>query len=155
FSRPAIDIGGTNTNPVLDSTGAYAAGGQEDGIGPGNKYFFLAGTFGGNAVRTVTVPTGKALFFPIRDAEVDNASEPPTDFTVAELKALMTVHIDSIPVSSLSATLDGVSLEIFRVKSPAFSYTLPDENSVYDYFGLFGPQFEGRVKPVVADGYWA
>jgi hypothetical protein len=23
------------------------------------------------------------------------------------------------------------------------------------YFGLFGPQFEGRVKPAVADGYWA
>jgi hypothetical protein len=23
------------------------------------------------------------------------------------------------------------------------------------YFGLVGPQFEGRIKPAVADGYWA
>jgi hypothetical protein len=32
---------------------------------------------------------------------------------------------------------------------------VPEENSIYEYFGLVGPQFEGRIKPVVADGYWA
>src|SRR5262245_53202185 len=56
YAQPALDVGGTNTNPVLDSTGAYATAGQANGIGPGDKYFFLAGTFGGTAVRTVTVP---------------------------------------------------------------------------------------------------
>lgn len=47
YAQPAVNVDGTNSNPVLDSTGAYAAAGQENGIGPGNKYFFLAGTFGG------------------------------------------------------------------------------------------------------------
>ena len=46
-------------------------------------------------------------------------------------------------------------MEFFRTKSPVFSYTVPDENSLYDYFGLVGPQFEGTIKPAVADGYWA
>src|SRR5262249_30989177 len=89
FSRPAIDIGGTNTNPVLDSTGAFAAVGQENGIGPGDKSFFLAGTFGGAATRTVTVPADKALFFPINNFEADNAADPPTSFSVPELRALV------------------------------------------------------------------
>ena len=48
-AQPAVDLDGTNTNPVLDSTGEYATAGQEDGIGPGNKFFFLAGTFGGTS----------------------------------------------------------------------------------------------------------
>jgi hypothetical protein len=47
LAQPAVDVGGTNTNPLLDTTGDFAAVGQENGIGPGNKYFFLTGNFGG------------------------------------------------------------------------------------------------------------
>jgi hypothetical protein len=152
-AQPAVDVDGTNTNPVLDTTGEYAAVGQEDGIGPGNKTFFLAGTFGGDVMRTVTVPEGKALFFPVINFEADNAVDPPTENTVPQLRALAKAVIDS--VTSSYARLDGSPLEIFRTKSPIFDYTVPDENSLYDYFGLVGPQFEGRIKPAVADGYWA
>jgi len=152
LAQPAVDVDGTNTNPVLDTTGEYAAAGQEDGIGPANKFFFLAGTFGFDAVRTVTVPEGKALFFPVINNEWDNAVEPPTDYTVPELRAISAASIDS--VTSKYARLDGEDLEIFRTKSPTFSYTMPDENSLYEYFGLVGPQFEGTIKPVVSDGYW-
>jgi hypothetical protein len=151
-AQPAVDVNGTNTNPVLDSTGEYAAVGQEDGIGPGDKFFFLAGTFGGDVTRTATVPSGKALFFPVLALEVDNAADPPTAFSVPELRARAKAVIDS--ATSLYATLDGTDLEIFRARSPVFAYTVPDENSIYDYFGLFGPQFEGTIKPAVADGYW-
>ena len=82
YAQPAVDVGGTNTNPLLDTTGAYAAAGQENGIGPANKYFFLTGTFGnaythGPVTRTATVPKGKALFFPIINYEADNAVAPP------------------------------------------------------------------------------
>jgi hypothetical protein len=153
YAQPAMDIGGTNTNPILDSTGQFATGGQEHGIGPANKYFFLTGTFGGTAVRNVTVPTGKALFFPIINAEVDNAVDPPTNNKVPALKAIAKASIDAATL--LHATFDGAPVTIFRSTSPTFDYTLPDENSIYDYFKLFGPQFEGRVKPAVADGYWA
>src|SRR4051794_14670690 len=47
FAQPAVDVNGTNTNPVLDSTGQFARAGQANGTGPGNRYFFLAGSFGG------------------------------------------------------------------------------------------------------------
>ena len=77
FAQPAVDVGGTNTNPILDSTGAYASEGQKNGIGPANKYFFLTGNFGGTMKRTVTVPKGKTLFFPVINFEADNATVPP------------------------------------------------------------------------------
>ena len=153
FAQPAVDVGGTNTNAVLDSTGAFAANLQADGIGPANKFFFLAGTFGGNATRTVTVPHGKALFFPVLNTDVDNASDPPTNFTVPQLRAIAKANIDA--ATSTFAFLNGEPVTIFRTKSPTFSYTLPAEDSIYAYFGLFGPQFEGTVKPAVSDGYWA
>ena len=161
YAQPAIDKGGTNTFPLLDSTGAYAAVGQENGIGPGNKYFFLAGTFGGPATRTVTVPAGKTLFFPVINSELDNlpfvgSDTPPTNYTVPELRAMAKVFIDTAILDSLFATLDGVPLEIFRTKSPTFSYTLPDENNIYNYSGAaVGPPFEGTIKPAVSDGYWS
>jgi hypothetical protein len=153
YSQPAVDIGGTNTNPVLDSTGAYATAGQADGIGPANKFFFLTGTFGGNAERAVTVPEGKALFFPIFNAEADNALPTPTNNRVPQLKAIAKGQIDA--ATEWGATLDGKAVTVFRSTSPTFQYTVPDENSIYDYFGSVGPQFEGTIKPAVADGYWA
>lgn len=153
YSQPAVNVGGTNTNPLLDSTGEYATAGQENGIGPGNKFFFLTGTFGGGATRTVTVPQGKALFFPIFNYEADNAVDPPTDYGVPKLKAIAKAQIDA--ATKLDATFDGKAVKIFRSTSPTFSYTVPDENSIYAFFGLTGPQFEGRIKPAVADGYWA
>jgi hypothetical protein len=152
-AQPAVDVNGTNTHPVLDTIGEYAAVGQEAGIGPGNKFFFLAGAFfAGDVERTVTVPAGKALFFPVINIERDNANDPPTDNTVPQLRAEAKEIIDG--VISSKATLDDVKLEIFRTKSPTFDYTVPDANSIYDYFGLVGPQFEGRIKPAAADGYW-
>jgi hypothetical protein len=153
LGQPAVDVDGTNTNPVLDSTGEFAAAGQPNGIGPANKYFFLAGTFGGDVTRVVTVPKGKTLFFPVVNFEADNAVAPPTNYTVPQLRALAAAQIDS--VTSAFAELDGAPLQLFRTKSPTFAYTLPAENSIYEYFGLIGPQFEGTVKPAVSDGYWA
>lgn len=152
YAQPAMDVGSTNTNPVFDSTGAYAAAGQENGIGPGNKIFFLTGSFGANVVRTVTVPEGKALFFPVINFEYDNAVDPPTSYNVPKLRELAAASIDG--ATALYARINGAPLDIFRTKSPTFDYTLPDENSIYDYFGLIGPQFEGRIKPAVSDGYW-
>ena len=155
YAQKAVDVGGTNTNPVLDSTGAYANVGQAHGIGPDNKYFFLTGTFGASVTRTVTVPKGKALFFPIINASVDNAVDPPTHYGVPKLKALAKASIDTAIVDHLSAAFDGQNVPFFRSTAPTFDYTLPKNHSIYAYFGLFGPQFEGRVKPAVADGYWA
>jgi hypothetical protein len=155
FAQPAVDVGGTNTNPLFDSTGDYATVGQEEGIGPGNRYFFLVGTSGGDATRAVTVPAGKGLFFPIINGDWDNANDPPTDYTVPELRAQAKAGEDTVILSSLYSRVDGRDVEIFRTKSPVYSYTVPDENSLYAYEGRFGPQFEGTIKPAVSDGYWS
>jgi hypothetical protein len=153
YAQPAADAGATNTNPNLDSTGAYAAAGQAGGIGPGNKFFFLAGTFGGDAERNVTVPAHKDLFFPVVNTEYDNAVDPVTHFGVPYLRGLAKANVDAATIHV--ATVDGNPIEVFRTKSPAFSYTLPAQGNIYAYFGLVGPQFEGTVKPVCSDGWWA
>src|SRR5262249_16120462 len=47
-------------NPLLDSTGDNGAINQ-----PHGNVWFLAGNTGGTTVRNVTIPAGRALFFPI------------------------------------------------------------------------------------------
>ena len=163
YAQQAVDKDGTNTNPLLDSTGAYAAVGQENGIGPANKYFFLAGNIGGDMTRTVTVPRGKILFFPVINYEADNAVPPNPDGSLVNNKvpALRKMAGDFVDATeSKYARLDGKPLQDLRVKSPTFAYTLPDENSLYAYYAANydpvygGPQYQGTIKPVVSDGYW-
>jgi hypothetical protein len=141
--------------------GAYAASGQEDGIGPGNKYFFLVGSFGAPAVRNnVTVPRGKILFFPLVNAEFDNlpfftpgAPPPPSVvFTEPQLRVQAKAFIDSTDQSSLYATLDGAPLQFFRTPSPNFSYTFTNEN-ISNHLGSAVPGGT-TVKPAASDGYW-
>jgi hypothetical protein len=154
-AQPAVKDGDTNTFPILDTTGKYAAVDQESGIGPANKYFFLVGTFGGPATRNVTVPRGKALFFPIVALETDNAVSPlpPTPFKVPELKKQAKDVIDT--TTEHTATFDGKSVDTFRVTSPVFDYTVPAKDSFYAFNGQTGPQFEGTIRPAVSDGYWS
>ena len=46
-------------NPLTDTTGQFAA------VNQSGRVWFLAGNPGGTTARTITVPSGKALFFPI------------------------------------------------------------------------------------------
>src|SRR5512139_231466 len=48
------------TSPLFDTDGSDAAVGQS-----GNVWFLVGNASGGDTERTVTVPAGKALFFPI------------------------------------------------------------------------------------------
>jgi hypothetical protein len=104
------------TNPVLDPTGASC------GIGQTGKVWLLAGTFGGPATRSCTVPKGKALLLPL----VNNffcafPSDPPNERTLEFIRAQMAfVQRDA---TGLVATIDGVpvpSLRDFYVESAAF-----------------------------------
>jgi len=47
-------------SPLLDQTGQFAALNQ-----PHGAVWFLAGNEGGTSVRSITVPSGKAIFFPV------------------------------------------------------------------------------------------
>src|SRR5262249_20025839 len=50
----------TSESPVADPTGQFGAANQ-----PHGNVWFLAGNNGGSTVRTLTIPSGKSLFFPI------------------------------------------------------------------------------------------
>jgi hypothetical protein len=155
-----------NKTPFLDGTGADFAANQS------GKVWFLAGSFQSIdpltgqvvqgtgteahpavAVRDVTLPTGKALFFPILNSEWDNlnpAGGPDTNFTVDQLRGFAKANADA--ATGMSLDVDNVHLDNafikanFRVTSPVFSYTLPDNNIV----GV-PPR---SVSPAVGDGYY-
>ncbi len=132
---------------------------------PEGPVWFLGGTFtttpapAGGVVgivhRTGTVPAGKALFFPIIDSEWDNAGNPPTTFTTAELRAFAKAQMDT--ATDLACVIDGISVSgmsdvlstPYRVTSPVFSYTLPATDNVDQFFGF---DISGLVTGAVADG---
>lgn len=109
------------TNPVLDTTGDHCTNGQS------GRVWFLAGTMGGSAVeRDCTVPPGTMLFFPVVNAVV--FAEPGT-LDEAVLRDAAAEMMDD--ATDLEASVDGIpvdSLETYRVQSPLFAVTVPDDN---------------------------
>lgn len=136
-------------NPVVDTTGAFAAEGQQGHV------WFLAGSFGTTVTRTATVPQGKEIFFPVLNIEFDNqlCTEPDTTFTVAELRALARGILDGR--ANLSADVDGASIpnldQRFRVESQVFRLVLSDDNLLRDQ-GC-ADAVRGNYGPAVADGW--
>jgi hypothetical protein len=136
-------------NPVADPTGANAALGQSGPV------FFLAGTFGGPAERSVTVPAGKALFFPILNQiwinlpeYGDNPWSPEQEAFARALIAgitdgatLLTCEIDGQPVQDVAA---------YRCQTPPgkdYMVTVPEE-SIWSWLPA------GTYGPTVDDGYY-
>ena len=141
-----------SVNPALDTTGAFAQQGQTGDV------FFLAGAiaplndpFMATVTRSITVPPGKAIFFPVLNAEAANKDTPPGGMTEAGLRALIAAPLDA--ATGLYATLDGVSIAplIERIKSGPFSYTLPKGFNLDQFFGV---NITGKVDGTVSDGYW-
>ncbi len=127
-------------NPVIDPTGAHCAQGQGDFSN--HNVWFLAGTFGGPATRSCTIPPGKSLFFPILNSAW--ACELPPAFCEGVEVLRANAAADMNNPTLLEASIDGVpvqALESYRATSPVFSIEL--------LFGAAGP-----FEPAVADGYW-
>ncbi len=127
-------------NPVLDTNGAFAHLGQDGPI------FFLAGNFGGTTVREVSVPAGKALFFPLLN---QSWVQFPTDpiLPIEELRDIIASSTDN--PRHLSCAIDGTAvrnLVRYRIESRVFSVTLPSDNLL----GLAA----GTYEPCVDDGYY-
>jgi hypothetical protein len=100
--------------------------------------FFLAGTQGGEATRTCTVPADTALFFPVLNSFITDDEEAypegPTNFVDTALAN-----------GEFSATLDGEDLEIIRIATGPFTLTVPKPNI-----------FKAPPGPytAVSDGLW-
>lgn len=136
------------THPLFDTTGQNASQGQTGDV------WFLGASFGDppQVSRSITVPAGTSLFFPLINFEEDSAFAP--DMTVTDMQN--EVANFAAQVTALSLVVDGVPMnELFllRAKSPAsFSVQLPASDSVYEHFGV---DAGSSIAAVVSDGYWA
>jgi hypothetical protein len=140
-------------SPVTDPTGELAALGQSGPV------WFLAGTFGdANAERTVTIPAGKALFFPIIDTVWVNLPElgdyPWSEEQEIAARAAIAPFIND--AYDLSCQIDGVevvNLADYRCQTPdggEYMVALPADN-VFAPYGLTEP---GIYGPCVDDGIY-
>jgi hypothetical protein len=152
----------TDTNPMLDPTGAMAANGQ------GGPVWFLAGTGGGEVTRTVTVPAGKALFFPNYNSlwiNVPLLGDNPwsADQEAFARQYLATTYVDNYGPGDLTCEIDGrtvVEILSYRCSTPpggAFMVSIPEK----DLWGLVGlPTIDGGTfepgiyGPSVQDGIY-
>jgi hypothetical protein len=148
FSIPAPN------NPLLDQTGQNAGANQSGNV------WFLAGNMGGTSERTVTVPSGKAIFFPILNTayfgypcddrnlpgcEADQALEQANDIatmlsfiTPSMDGATLACEIDRIPVRHLSR---------YRPESSAWYTLTAVDNNIFGYL-------PGPYHPCVDTGYY-
>jgi len=141
-----------SSNPLFDSNGAFAA------VGQSGKVWFLTGTSGEGATppitRSVTVPTGTALFFPIVNYFWVNTPEygdPP--WSPAQEENVRTNILKPVVDTAygLILEIDGkavANIDRLRVSGEVGDCTIPDDN-------IFGVPFAPGVHPCVAEGYWA
>jgi len=133
-------------SPVSDDSGADCAVRQRGPV------WFLAGTTGGMATRSCTIPSGKAILFPVINGEcstVEGTAE-------ADLAACATGQMDF--VTETRASVDGTAIDLgppgpdarFRFTSDplVFPITFAKRNGFYPDGSVFG---RGKA---VADGYW-
>lgn len=132
-------------NPLADTNGAFAAVGQHGPV------WFLAGTTAtGTVTRNVTVPAGKALFFPIINTLWWTAPTDPPTTTSNILSALAGVTAD---VTNLSCTIDGIAikhLENYVAISPVFSLTVPADNVLGLPAAVYTPDIDEGYYLMVA-----
>jgi hypothetical protein len=136
----------------VDNSALFDPTGAKGYLGDRGKVFFIGGVVSdsGTAERTVTVPAGKPIFFPVLNNECSTLEG--NGATEAELLACNDFFIGI--AKDIYATVDGVPVEglaAHRETSGAFGFTLP-ENNFLQFFGTNAPA--GYHEWSVADGYW-
>lgn len=129
-----------DTNPACDKTGEYAGVDQND-----PNVWFLAGTAGGTASRTITIPEGKAVLFPVINVTTSYLENPKLN-TEKDLISFVDSHMKDI--AKKLAFVDGEEITISednRVGSKPFDFTFPPNN-------IYGAH-SGKTKGA-GDGYW-
>lgn len=145
-----------SSSPPNDPSGALATLGQSGSV------WFLAGTFGNaNAERTVTIPAGKTLFFPIINTVWVNlpslGDNPWSDEQRAYARTAIAPFIDG--AYDLSCVIDGVPLEdlaAYRCQTPdgaEYMVTMPADNPFASYglpAGTWGPCVDDGIYLMLA-----
>ena len=128
-------------NPLTDTTGQFAA------VNQSGRVWFLAGNPGGTTVRTITVASGKALFFPIVnffDAEDGIVVGGWRLFLVPRPIQVAQMFVSSViaTATGLSCEVDGNPLPITTAnleQSTPFSLHLPADNILGVPAGVYYP----------------
>jgi hypothetical protein len=131
FSIPEIN------SPLVDLTG------EKCSINQSGPVWFLAGTPGGSAERSCSIPAGKAVMFPIINVECNSVKDSNEE---GELIRCVKSDVDTIRF--FDAAIDGIlihRLQRYRVCTPVFSVELPAENIL----GVIA----GNIR-VISDGYY-
>ena len=126
------------------------------GLGQSGSVWFLAGTVGqGPVTRSCTIPTGKALFFPIitylNDYPCPDPNfQPPPGQTLEEfLTEGAAAIIDA--VTQLEVVVDGQHLnDLFSYRTTSRLFTFTADPSLV----AFDPCVTGTEQYGVTDGYW-
>jgi hypothetical protein len=128
------------SSPAADKTGEYSSLNQGD-----PNVWFLAGTFGGSAERSCSIPVGRAVFFPLVNyVEFIRGKKVFRDDS--ELVAYVRKHFDD--VKELELSIDGLQSADFakyRIQTAPFDVNLPKDD-VFDVGA--GP------NRAAGDGYW-
>lgn len=127
-------------SPIIDKSGSSCATNQNN-----SNVWFLVGSGGGETVRTCTIPTDKAIFFPIIDVECSFAEDSSAK-TEEDLRKC--AREDQNKVTSLRLSIDGLNtqnLTKYRTDSPLFNFTTP-ENGLFD--------LKSASTQAVSDGYF-
>ena len=124
-------------------------------VGQRGSLWFLAGYFGTPAqaiTRTLNVPEGKLLFFPVINyVDINTPNIPPQgpeNIPVRQLRAECAAFINK--VTNVWVKLDGRDIKrVQRVQSEVFDVTLPLDN-------IFGVTVASNpvYSPAVDDGYY-
>lgn len=140
------------TSPVTDAfndtTGANA------GINQSGPVFFVAGTFGGTANRSFTVPNDRYLLIPLANVS-QSQNEPPftpqTPGSATDIRAVVDPIFQSF--TDLKLIIDGIP---FASPLTAHEETF-DRPAGYTYVQdniLYGAAFSGPSGPAYGRGYW-
>jgi hypothetical protein len=136
----------------IDNSALFDPTGAKGCLGDVGKVFFIGGVVSesGTAERTVTVPSGTPIFFPVLNNECSTLEG--NGVTEAELRACNDFFIGL--ATNVHASVDGKPVQdvlAHRETSGAFGFTLP-ENNFLQFFGVDAPA--GFHESSVADGYW-
>ena len=128
-------------NPSADETGENCDEGQSGPV------WFLAGTFGGLNQRNCDIPADRSIMFPVMNAECSYAEYPDLR-TEAELRSCAVSAnegVTELMVAVDGRAIDESQLRSYRIQSPLFELTLPENN----IFGL-----PAGTTQAVSDGFW-
>jgi len=135
----------TEINPVFDDSGKFANASQKD-----PNVFFLAGTFDGATVqRRCTVPSGKAILFPVMNYEVNPIEYPHLN---TETEMIREAIRDQDDIINLEATINGKKVPFYRIRSdpPVFPLTISLDLIESEEV----PKGAKTIDKAASDGYW-